>query len=180
TCFGAQAHKFALAEPLSESEVARFEAEYGVRLPEAYRTFLLEAGASGAGPYYGLLPLGRWRTFASFAFDDAPAGGLACPCPLVPTVPGDPPWGPVAPPGSSSGQGWLEQLGLTIDTAHEAYVGTLTVGMQGCAHATLLVVTGSQAGRIVYVDGDHVGVPYFVDNVDFLAWYERWLDEILA
>ncbi|MFO0951194.1 MAG: HEAT repeat domain-containing protein [Isosphaeraceae bacterium] len=47
------------------------------------------------------------------------------------------------------------------------------------ARITLLVVTGPTGGRVVYIDQDLGGSPYFVPDPDFLSWYERWLDELL-
>jgi len=61
TCFGAEAHKFLLAPPTSLAEVTAFERSRKVTLPESYRRFVLEVGASGAGPFYGLMPLSRWK-----------------------------------------------------------------------------------------------------------------------
>src|SRR5690242_1566976 len=52
--FGKGRHHFNLQKPLEEETIAEFEAEHGVRLPEEFREFLLYAGGSGAGPYYGL------------------------------------------------------------------------------------------------------------------------------
>jgi HEAT repeat protein len=176
TCFGANEHKFVLNPPLPERAVAQFEAEHGVRLPVAYRSFLTEVGNGGAGPYYGIFPLSKWGDFASWVADDVPPDWLARPCRLVPA---DSSWGTVAPTDVSDRLGWLDRAGVSRDLIHEAYFGTLALGSQGCTHQMLLVVTGSWPGRIVYVDADHQP-PYFVDSPDFLGWYERWLDELLG
>jgi len=58
--FGSESHGFSLGPPLSDTAITALEASLGVALPDAYRLFLLQAGASGAGPYYGLLPADRW------------------------------------------------------------------------------------------------------------------------
>jgi len=42
-----------------------------------------------------------------------------------------------------------------------------------------MIVTGPFAGRVVYADMDG-HPPYIVREPDFLAWYERWLDELLG
>ncbi|KQV14540.1 MULTISPECIES: SMI1/KNR4 family protein [unclassified Kitasatospora] len=58
--FGAErgfGHEFRLEPPLSEAEVATAEEQLGLSFPPAYRTFLLEVGAGGAGPHYGLFSL---------------------------------------------------------------------------------------------------------------------------
>ncbi|WP_328956061.1 SMI1/KNR4 family protein [Kitasatospora purpeofusca] len=52
-------HDFLVEPPLSETELAEAEEELGVSLPPDYRTFLLEVGAGGAGPFYGVFPLRR-------------------------------------------------------------------------------------------------------------------------
>lgn len=64
--FGAGQHQYRFAPPLTEREVARFERKHRVRLPEEYRSFLLEVGNGGAGPGYGVFPLGRDTEFESF------------------------------------------------------------------------------------------------------------------
>jgi hypothetical protein len=157
-CFGSEKHQFQLNPPLPEQAVAEFERRAGVRLPEDYRCFLLEAGNGGAGPYYGLLPLERW--------DDAESGEppsrLALPCPLRPDMP--------------EGVGWTQALNCEAD---ELFQGTLALVEQGCTYCSLLVVSGEYRGRVINVDLERHTAPYFVHNPGFLSWYERWLDELL-
>ncbi|OLT17700.1 hypothetical protein BJF79_17690 [Actinomadura sp. CNU-125] len=45
---------------------------------------------------------------------------------------------------------------------------------------THLVVTGPARGRLFNLDSEGPVGPYVVEDIDFLAWYERWLDEIVA
>jgi hypothetical protein len=54
--FGASTHQYQLAPTLDEPAVRAIEARLGVTLPDDYRSYLCSVGASGAGPYYGLLP----------------------------------------------------------------------------------------------------------------------------
>ena len=68
--FGTHQHHYLLGPTLTEAEIAAFEDKHEIRLPDDYRVFLAEAGngglgpdspmfmgASGAGPFYGLLTL---------------------------------------------------------------------------------------------------------------------------
>jgi len=55
--FGADTHDYAFASPLTGDELGDLERSLGVALPDEVRAFLRHAGSSGAGPYYGLLPL---------------------------------------------------------------------------------------------------------------------------
>lgn len=43
--------------PMSEEDVAAFEAEKGIRLPGDYRRFITTIAGAGSQPFYGLLPL---------------------------------------------------------------------------------------------------------------------------
>ncbi|MEU8773549.1 SMI1/KNR4 family protein [Streptomyces sp. NPDC048606] len=56
-------HRFRLGPRISASEVDAFEAEQHLALPAAYRAFLTGLGGSGAGPFYGLLPLDECRLY---------------------------------------------------------------------------------------------------------------------
>jgi hypothetical protein len=56
--FGASYHRYELRPPIPETRLSAMEREYGARLPEEYRHFLVNLGNGGAGPYYGLFKLG--------------------------------------------------------------------------------------------------------------------------
>lgn len=157
--FGFEKHRYALNPPATEATVAAFEAEHGVALPTGYRRFVTEAGDGGAGPYYGLLPLVAWN---GHRIDEGVDRFLAWPSPLR--------------PGLAGGNDWLDAAGLTYDGALQ---GTLNLVHQGCTYHSLLVVTGPYRGRVVNADLDMTGPPWFTRDADFLAWYERWLDELL-
>lgn len=53
---GAADHRYRLLPPVPLATVEAFEATNGVRLPRAYRRFVLLAGGGGAGSSYGLVP----------------------------------------------------------------------------------------------------------------------------
>lgn len=55
---GSERHRYRLGPALAEAELAAFEADHGARLPEDFRLFLADVGNGGAGPFYGLEPLG--------------------------------------------------------------------------------------------------------------------------
>src|SRR5437660_10695527 len=57
--FGADGHHFKLNPPLSETEVIAIEHHHNVSLPVDYRNFITQIGNGGAGPYYGIFPLGQ-------------------------------------------------------------------------------------------------------------------------
>lgn len=154
--FGAAGHGFVLAPPLPEAQVAAFERQHGVALPADFRRFLTEAGASGAGPYYGLLPMAEWSS--ALLGDKQVPDWLARPFLFAPDTPRD--------------EATYERL--TTDVA-EPFQGAIV--NQGCAYYGALVVSGPHAGRVVYLNLDG-GTPFFVENPDFLSWYERWLDEL--
>ncbi|WNM41851.1 SMI1/KNR4 family protein [Micromonospora halotolerans] len=48
--FGSESHGWKLEPPLSADDLAEAEAQWRVRLPNEYRSFLLEVGRGGVGP----------------------------------------------------------------------------------------------------------------------------------
>jgi HEAT repeats/SMI1 / KNR4 family (SUKH-1) len=163
--FGAETHRFFLAEPIGEEAILLFENQHGVRLPEDYRQFLMLAGGSGGGPYYGILPLDKWDD-ANGGRNTLPADYLARPCPLVPGTKAK----LTARANSESG----------VDPRDELLQGSIALAHQGCSYYSILIVSGEARGRVAYISLDDPEYVYFPENLNFLSWYERWLDELLA
>ncbi|SEF21725.1 HEAT repeat-containing protein [Amycolatopsis pretoriensis] len=159
--FGAGHHRFRLNPALPADEIATFEAEHDIRLPESYRTFLLEVGDGGAGPGYGLLRLADAYAEVSDSF----RGHLRTPSPFS--------------PGQWYENDWWDGFWGPGDEP-DPVQGTLAVVHHGCTGYTHLVVSGPGRGRLVRLDLNGVPAPYVLEDEDFLAWYHRWLDELLA
>jgi hypothetical protein len=116
--FGSKQHRYRLGPTLTEGELATFESANGVRLPEDYRRFLIVVGNGGAGPFYGLEPLG------TFGRD------LSCPFPFV----------------AATDTLAEEELGGLPD--RDEYPGVLEFCHQGCAIYSYLVVNGQTYGTV--------------------------------
>jgi hypothetical protein len=141
-----------------ESELLRFEAEHHIQLPPDYRDFLRHIGNGGAGPYYGILPLRQWQE----AFSDEDQLALDAPNPLT--------------PGLKPKSDWEELCGCQYS---DCYQGAITICHQGCTYYALLIITGTQRGRVCNIDVSGQ-VPVFAQHPDFLSWYEGWLDDLLS
>ncbi len=56
--FGSDPDGFKLNDPILEHNVAEFERELSIQLPSECRLFVTEVGNGGAGPSFGVFPLG--------------------------------------------------------------------------------------------------------------------------
>ena len=68
---------------------------------------------------------------------------------------------------------------------YSTYPGTMTVGRHDPYYTQVqLIVSGDLRGRLAYInslDQPSDDFPPFVPpDLNFLAWYERWLDLVLA
>jgi len=164
--FGAYSHQYKLSAPASEETLQEFEKQYHIQLPEEYRDFLRLVGNGGAGPYYGLYGIETQEKKKKLSDSDV--------CyletdPVIYPKMSDEDWDRVADPeGKRKGE-----------EVHP-YVGILPIGSQGCTLMTGLVLKGAYRGQVVYYDEDFCGKPFFVREQGFLAWYERWLREVIA
>lgn len=172
--FGASSHRFALNAPASIDAVVGFERWLGVPLPAGYRAFLLELGDGGAGPFYGVFPLGAW--------DEGELRG----CPLI---------GSAARPFPHVEEwNWPEERlealaeddsGKLQDEYWRPMDGAIPVCHEGCALRDWLVVTGPEAGNVWHDATADMGgwFPWQSASrtrLDFVAWYEAWLDAAIA
>lgn len=156
--FGWEFHRYHLNPPLKERVLADFEHNHGVTLPTEFRRFVLEVGDGGAGPAYGLQTYEDWGQWRS----QQKTNTVALECPIQP------------------GMGETQPLARrTSDTWHKLLLGTIEIVCEGCSFSIMLIVTGDYRGRVVRVDTEDDGYPYVTDDPDFLAWYERWLDQLL-
>lgn len=178
--FGADTHGYVVHAPATPQALIDFEGRLGITLPPAYRQFVLEVGNGGdgyagsaAGPFYGIYGVGGRMGDMPL---DLLAKVVARPCILTPGMPPSD-WEAlvdrVEADGESQADGSDEAQGILFG-------GLLPLGAQGCSSYHGLVVNGPHTGRVVNFDRELGGPPVFAFEADFLAWYERWLDDILA
>ncbi|WP_433697011.1 SMI1/KNR4 family protein [Nocardiopsis sp. CA-288880] len=185
---GVTGDRFRLAAPLTEREVSSAETLWGVSLPADYRDFLLEVGAGGAGPGYGLGALHRTDTGWEWA---DPSGDMrhASLGSVFPTAEArsrllaeHEDREPVRSAfGTQEGfdtacRVWRE----ADDTLFRRFTsGALCLSHEGCGHCHWLVVTGPERGSM-WVDGfpsdggmRPLGAPGA--RIGFADWYLAWV-----
>jgi hypothetical protein len=137
----------------------------------SYKEFLLNIGNGGAGPFYGLYPLGhRINELAEKAGEF-----LGLPALIEPGM-SDNEWRELTQRIENDDDISDEEFDQVVA---KIYSGILPIGTQGCTYLHALVVTGKHAGQVVNVDMDF-NKPSFCYEKNFLDWYERWLDEVIS
>ncbi|PWK74306.1 hypothetical protein BCL76_10134 [Streptomyces sp. CG 926] len=200
--FGARGHGWVLEEPLSRAQLDEVETQTGVTLPADYRSFLLDVGAGGAGPSYGIFVLRRtpdgWRWFddARTAVDHALIG-REFPNPLHDSAealraaldadhpdehPGQYP-DPDSEAKKNAKRAWgarRRQLAQDLKTT-----GALPLCHHGGGSRAWLAVTGAERGTM-WCDPEGSGVSLVPDHLDadpersrigFGRFYLSWLEE---
>lgn len=187
--FGSQIHKFKLNRVLGEDEVEWFERNYAIALPEDYRHFVTKIGNGGAGPTYGVFPLGfmddtgaglkRWKERNDLV------GDLSEPFQFDAT------WNDLTGlPSNNLADADEDEYDREMKAFETRYWdgslmnGAIPICHTGCALRVWLVVSGKQAGRLWH-DGraDYSGIaPMFRADGSphsFSSWYFDWLEESL-
>lgn len=177
--FGAGSHRFLLGDRLSDTQLRATETEFEFTVPDEYRSFLLEVGNGGAGPGYGLFPLGQWGDTAAATrpWADRPRR-------MSQQFPHTEAWNlsrdERTPPEGLDRAGedrWFADLDQRyFDPA--LIDGTLPLAHLGCAIDVMLVVTGERAGEIWVDDRSSDNGIGPLDEAGFAHWYLVWLETV--
>ncbi len=185
---GNHGHRFKLAPPLTESQLRQAEEQFQVSLPEDYRSFLLQVGAGGAGPAYGIASLhcpdGVWRW--GKPGEDTDPTRLHQPFPAQEVIAEA--WAEIdARRPAVEDFAVPEDYGralLAWDAEEELLFDQFTVGAiclchEGCGTFDWLVVSGPERGTVWFDDraADQGLTPLdkHSDRVSFSEWYLGWL-----
>jgi hypothetical protein len=173
-----------LNEPLSEPDVASFEQKHGILLPPDYREFMTRIGNGGAGPFYGVFPLGSMDDnfdMRQYHENDGFVGTLSKPFSFQDE------WNDV----SGMPDDLLNQDEDAYNKQMEAFEstywssdlmhGAIPICHEGCALRIWLIVSGEQAGNL-WEDrrSEYQGLRpvRLIDGsrATFSGWYKEWLD----
>ena len=172
---------------VSPTAHAAFVRRHKVRLPADYRRFVTDVGNGGAGPNYGLFPLGErmdMRGLVPWGENDGVVGVLS------EAFPHRRPWNDLTGEPTEEDEN-DERYDQKMKAFSERYFspgyvnGALPLSDLGCALSHWLVVTGPEAGH-VWCDyrSDYRGIlPLSIGGqgrVSFLRWYGAWLEEAVA
>lgn len=136
---------------LSEEEIAAFENQHKVRLPQAYRMFLQKVG-NGCDQMLDGRRLNR--------LEDCPCEDLAAPFMLE--------------------ENWIWEVDdrdcdtISSEKENKVYRGNVELIDIGCCMSYNLIISGKCRGEVWnFTD---VGVQPCCERQDFLGWFELWLD----
>ena len=187
--FGANGHHFLLNPPLEETDVDAFEQRHSIHLPAEYRHFLTAIGNGGAGPYYGVFPLGKWdgagQGLETWREADGSIGLLSEPFSLVDT------WNdlrgiPLAELLQTDEQEYERQY-VQFESRYwnsSLMNGAIPICHEGCALRIWLVLTGQATGHLWRdARADYRGLQplRLADDspATFSLWYGEWLENAL-
>lgn len=149
--------------PVDELQLLAAERRLGMLLPAEFRAFLLRIGNGRMGPGYGMDPVepARFdaRMTSAFPYSESDGRRLR---ELIRTASASHDWDPV------NAYSWDGE-------------GAIAIADHGCGTYDILVVRGPDRGR-VWSTGDFLcpATDEAGDPVDFIDWYDVWLDERLA
>jgi hypothetical protein len=185
--FGSNEHGYQFRPRATEESLCRFERQHRVQLPGDYRAYLAQLGNGGAGPFYGIFPLGLFDGAgdheAAWEEGDGIVGILAEPFPHQEAwnLPSERLHPPATFASDAEQSAWFDALDAKY-WSPALVNGAFPICHHGCALRTYLVVTGPEAGRVWFDRrAEYEGLQPHLDgdgsHMTFAAWYGRWLDE---
>jgi hypothetical protein len=188
--FGADGHGFVLNPPLCETDVQAFEHQHRISLPDDYRQFITRIGNGGAGPYYGVFPLGQMdglgESLKPWQEADGFVGVLSEPFLFRDA------WNDLRrKPAKELMKTDEHEYERQLDEFESVYWGSapmngaIPICHEGCALRIWIVLCGPEAGHLWY-DGraDYTGLsPLFSrdgSRAMFGGWYREWLEDALT
>lgn len=187
--FGADVHGFRSNPPLPQADIVEFERKHQVTLPPDYRQFLTCVGNGGAGPFYGIFPLGKIDDnfdLRAWQEEDGMVGVPSKPFPL------EEGWNDLSTiPKEDIADRDKSEYDLEMDAFDRMYWntslvnGAIPICHEGCALRIWLVITGIQAGYL-WEDkrSEHGGLmPLRLadgSSATFTGWYDEWMNACLA
>lgn len=183
--FGASSHKYRLDSPIDITEIETFEKKYNISLPDGYKIFLTQignggnerksqVGNSGAGPDYGIYKLGHEQQFC-MGYSASPTVEYLAKEPFFNSETTKEDWEKISEsiPEDIPNDEYDKEF-------ERVYAGILTISACGCAGYMGIMLSGENKGRVVYMYDELQYCPQFVNEVNFLDWYENWLDSIIS
>ncbi|EGI6810015.1 SMI1/KNR4 family protein [Escherichia coli] len=155
---GAKQWEYRWPPAVSEETLLAFEQQSGVSLPRAYRIFLRYIANGGPCYGYGLWPIEQCLVQGLLSVDNRLPQRL-----------------------SQLDIQQIQEIAFTDEGHHPVFNGLLQIGFNDI----YLVITGQYRGRLL-LSAFNSDFPVtsetfqFLYDADFLSWYERWLDEIVA
>ena len=195
--FGANGHEYKLRPCLLEGKIVEFEVRYSIRLPDDYRRFLMEVGNGGAGPYYGIHGLDELDETREDYWND-----LSKPFPYRHQYEGPPDLLKAIKEADADESGDEDRRIELVDEywLQASRDGSINICEYGCNLRFLLIVNGSEFGRIWFdATPDLTGYSPVAINpeaplqrysnwcvtdkdtpeeqrIGFADWYHCWLD----
>lgn len=144
-----------------------------MKFPKEYIFYLTEVGDGGAGPSYGLYPFER-----VLKENRNPLLGQI----LEQTVAVN-----ITKEQWRAHRAMLDELGESCeaDSPYERYIDRLcsnmiSIGTQGCTYDNMLMLSGVDAGKILYIDWDlESALPFRDAGMTFLEWVEGYFKHVI-
>lgn len=180
--FGARSHGYRLNHVLPLARIRALEDRRSIQFPSDYVLFLTEMGNGGAGPFYGVNPLGERDADTgdgtrSWWSGDPLIGDLTRPFPHTAA------WNLSESAIARARE--AEEDEPELDAYWCGVDGAIPVAHEGCALRDWLVIAGPERGHVWHdARADFGGWrPWMAGGrtrLTFLEWYAAWLESALA